>query len=239
MTDASINAASAVTLFAEMERTSRRRVLLLSIGFAGILACLAAFLIIVNDQRNEAEQRAIRLERTTNDLANTLEQARQAYSRQDMREVGRLLGAAIVQAETLAQKAAAPTEGSQAPVAPPPAPSVSSNPAAQAATYQLEPVDPALRRRVFIQFAGSIARENVVGLNRALKTSGWTVEGGSGERTVKSAGLNEVRYHNEEDRRPAQALAEAVTASGITAKPLTAKQVSIIQPGELEVWMSR
>ncbi|WP_340644138.1 hypothetical protein [Phenylobacterium sp.] len=239
MTDGSINAASAVTLFAEMERTSRRRVLLLSIGFAGVLACLAAFLIIVHNQRNDAEARAKRFERTANEVARTLEQARQAYSRQDMPEVGRQLGAAIVQAETLAQKAAAPAEGSQVVVAPPPAPSVRPKPAGEPPTYQLETIDPALRRRVYIQFAGSIARENVVGLNRALTTSGWTVEGGSGERTVKSAGLNEVRYRNEQDRQAAQALADAVTASGIAARPLTPKQVSIIQPGELEVWMSR
>lgn len=239
MTETQINAISTANELATMEQTSKLRLLILSIGFASILACLAMLLLIVNDQRTQAERRVVEVERTANDLAKTLEQAREAYSNEDIAGVGRLLGSAIVEAETLAQKAAAPPEGPAVDVAPPPPPTVSAQPSGAVPSYQVPPVNPALNRRVFIQFAGSIAREDIAGLNRALAASGWSVQGGSGERTVNSAGLNEVRYRGEDDRQAAQALADSVTASGISAEKLSIKQMSIISSGTLEVWMSK
>lgn len=92
--------------------------------------------------------------------------------------------------------------------------------------------------KVFIQFAGLITRDSIKELNAALKTGGWKVQSDSGERILAAAGLNEVRYKNIGDKEAAEALANAITASRLTAAPVTIKQLSIINPGSLEVWIS-
>lgn len=97
---------------------------------------------------------------------------------------------------------------------------------------------PAVAQKIYIQFAGLITREAVTELNQSLRRGGWRVQGGSGERTSVAAGLNEVRYSAEEDRPAAQALADAVTATKIGAKPVTVQQLKIITPGTLELWIS-
>ncbi|WP_155737492.1 hypothetical protein [Agrobacterium tumefaciens] len=91
--------------------------------------------------------------------------------------------------------------------------------------------------KVFIQFAG-LTRESIKELNAALKKSGWKVQSDSGERILAAAGLNEVRYRNSGDKDSAEALANAITASRLTTAPVTIKQLSIIGPGSLEVWIS-
>jgi hypothetical protein len=91
---------------------------------------------------------------------------------------------------------------------------------------------------VYIQFSPSIAREQVVELNKQLRAAAWRVQGGSGEVLDTANGLHEVRYSAAADRAAAEALARAVSAAGITSRPVSARQVGIIRPGTLEVWIS-
>jgi hypothetical protein len=91
---------------------------------------------------------------------------------------------------------------------------------------------------VFIQFAGSITRQEVRAANDLLRAAGWRVQGLSGERIATAAGLNEVRYSAQEDRAAAEALAAALTQARLGSAPVRARHVSIIRPGTLEAWIS-
>ncbi|KXG87597.1 hypothetical protein [Agrobacterium bohemicum] len=92
--------------------------------------------------------------------------------------------------------------------------------------------------KVFIQFAGLITRESIQDLNAALKAGGWRVQSDSGERIRSAAGINEIRYKTGEDKAAAEALAKAISASRIASVPLAVKQVSLVDTGTLEVWIS-
>lgn len=115
---------------------------------------------------------------------------------------------------------------------PPPPPVVVPPPTAtgiQPAKYQ-----------VLVQFAGVLTRDSVRGMMQRLKEQGWNVQGiaGGGQRTSTAAGTAEVRAR-ESDRAAAQALATAVQASGLTAKPVEVKPNNSVESGTLEVWISR
>lgn len=97
---------------------------------------------------------------------------------------------------------------------------------------------PLLQQQVFIQFAGLITRESVIELNRALRRGGWQVASDSGERTENARGLNEVRYGPAADRDAAETLAAAVTAANIGSAPVQVKQLDMIRPNTLELWIS-
>ncbi len=96
------------------------------------------------------------------------------------------------------------------------------------------------RQQVFVQFAGLITRENIIALAKGLAAAGWNMQGSDrgGERTSAAIGYNEVRYPDDSDRAAAEKLAEAISATGIVAKPVTAKKAAIAK-GTLEVWLSR
>lgn len=105
----------------------------------------------------------------------------------------------------------------------------------------LPPMAAGIRARdynVYIQFAGTIKREAVDALNAALRVGGWKVPGDP-ERIGSAAGLNEVRYGEERDAAAAKALADAISRTSLSSAPVTAKQVSLVRPGVLEVWISR
>lgn len=93
--------------------------------------------------------------------------------------------------------------------------------------------------KVFIQFAGLMARDEVTKLNQSLSAGGWKVQGGSGQRVASAAGLNEVRYSSNDASKAAQALADAITNTKITSSPVSIRQVGIIKQGTLEVWISK
>lgn len=95
--------------------------------------------------------------------------------------------------------------------------------------------------RVFVQFAGNLKREDVRSMMEDLRDTGWNVQGvrGGGERTGQAAGKSEVRYGNKQDLAAAQALALAALSSGLTSRALVPTQVSAIQKGTLEIWISR
>jgi len=91
--------------------------------------------------------------------------------------------------------------------------------------------------RVYIQFAGSLTRDQIVSLNQALRENGWNVQGPSGERITSAAGYNEVRYGGNNQEAAAR-LAGAISAAGIASRPLRATRADIVGPRNLEVWMS-
>ena len=97
--------------------------------------------------------------------------------------------------------------------------------------------------RIYIQFAGTIKREEIIALNKGLRAVDWDVQGSSGERTPNSAGLNEVRYGGDNEDA-AQALADAINRLRIAGKPIvgktvTVKHVPIVGERNLELWISR
>lgn len=92
--------------------------------------------------------------------------------------------------------------------------------------------------RVSIKFAGLITRDSIVELNRSLQRGGWKLEGDSGERTPAAAGLNEVRYSAPGDRQSAEALAQAVSDTDISARTVKPRQDGSIAGGALELWIS-
>lgn len=96
----------------------------------------------------------------------------------------------------------------------------------------------AMPKTVYIQFAGLITRESVTKLNASLRRGGWQVEGSSGERIGSAAGLNEVRYSPEDSADAARALAEAVSATGISSGPLSIRPMAAVPRGTMELWIS-
>ena len=93
--------------------------------------------------------------------------------------------------------------------------------------------------QVFIQFAG-FTRDTIIGVASTLGSQGWKVQGADrgGERTSNAAGYTEVRYHDAAARPAAEALAAALNATKITSKQVKAKQLDIIKPDTLEIWIS-
>lgn len=94
--------------------------------------------------------------------------------------------------------------------------------------------------QVLVQFAGVLTRDSIRGMMQRLKEQGWNVQGvaGGGQRTSTAAGTAEIRAR-ESDKAAAQALATAVQASGLTARPVEFKLNNAIESGTLEVWISR
>lgn len=92
--------------------------------------------------------------------------------------------------------------------------------------------------RVFIHFAGLITPESVASLNQSFREQGWGMQGDSGERLIAAQGFNEVRYSREQDRQAAERLAEALTATRISSGPVQVRQMNMIRPATLEVWIS-
>lgn len=88
---------------------------------------------------------------------------------------------------------------------------------------------------VFPQFAG-FRREQVQAVSAKLAQVGWRVQGE--ERTPNAAGVNEVRYRSDAERAAAEQLAADIQQAGLSEKVIRAKQVSIIRPNTLEVWIS-
>lgn len=93
--------------------------------------------------------------------------------------------------------------------------------------------------KVFVQFAGSISRDAVRTMMRDLESKNWAVQGtqGGGERTIRAAGQSEVRYSGD-NAAAAEALAVAVTAYGISGRPVKPVRNPLVASDELEVWIS-
>lgn len=101
------------------------------------------------------------------------------------------------------------------------------------------------KRRVFLQFAGSIPRDAVKELALKLWDSDWRMQGmeSGGERTPAAAGFNEIRYFNEADKDLATQLAIDVKSNStwdsrsveIRLIPLSS---STAQADQIEIWIS-
>jgi hypothetical protein len=209
------------------------------LGFVGILAgfmLLAAYFY----QQREGERRqgkiwhaeSVTWQRKAVELEARLNAIRAAVAGERGPEAERLARIGIVEAQQLVEDTAtpplevAPGPGPQPKSASPPIPSFAIPPAG------------AHQQIVYIQFAGSISRETIIGLNRSLRAAGWRAQGPSGERIASAGGLNEVRYSSEADRDAAEALAAALTGTSIGRRTVVARRVAIIRPGVLEVWIS-
>ena len=101
-------------------------------------------------------------------------------------------------------------------------------------------------KAVFVQFAGLLDRADIAEYATTLAEEGWPVEGAEqgGERTGKSAGLNEIRFFHPEDRTAAEALALRSTQLSPAGHPLSVRDLSDTKfasagnIGVLEVWIS-
>lgn len=100
-------------------------------------------------------------------------------------------------------------------------------------------VDPT-RYKVWIQFAGSLTREEMSDFGRRIRQKWPNAPGADrgGERTPNAAGQLEVRC-NPVDATAAAELTEDVKSSGLFNRMNPPRQTSIIPPGSLEIWLSR
>lgn len=100
---------------------------------------------------------------------------------------------------------------------------------------------------VYIQFAGSIPREDVAKVALELEAQGWNVQEpeSGGQRTASAAGLNEVRFFHPEDRAAAEQLAQAFLSSSAdwlsgSMRVRDFSSAGLQAPeGQLEVWTSK
>lgn len=94
--------------------------------------------------------------------------------------------------------------------------------------------------RVWLQFAG-FERETMIKLGTQLNALWPKLPGADrgGERTRDAAGLNLVRYGPDEDKRAAQKLVRDIAKTKIVNAGTKVEQNDLIQPGTLEIWISR
>ena len=93
---------------------------------------------------------------------------------------------------------------------------------------------------VWIQFAGSLRREQMIDLGRQIAAN-WTVPGANrgGERIGAAAGLNEIRFGPSSDEAAARLLAVEVAQTSIVSGRPSIRRVPSIPPKSLELWISR
>ena len=241
-----ISQAELVDRIDRIEAVSKRARPLLMLGLIAITAGFIILSIYLDNARREANAIAMEQRKLANESATTLEAVRAALIAGNQADAFRLLRIAINQQEVVAAAPLPDTQGGEKPIA---APVPSEQPQVtkvlkkaarnKGSSLSLPPYAEAGNRAVFIQFAGNIPRRQIVELNQALRQAGWNVQGASGERIATAAGLNEVRYSSEQDQAAAQALAATIAKAGIGNRPTSARQLDIIRPGTLEVWISR
>lgn len=138
-----------------------------------------------------------------------------------------MVTAALDETDPPADDAAQPDRGGDAPQAP-----------------EVAPHPPV--KAVFVQFAGLLSREDITEYATTLTEEGWPVEGAErgGERTGKSAGLNEIRFFHPEDRPAAEILAVRSSELSPAGHALSVRDLSETafstpdNVGVLEVWIS-
>ncbi|MGE7472126.1 patatin-like phospholipase family protein [Bosea sp. NPDC003192] len=96
------------------------------------------------------------------------------------------------------------------------------------------------RYTVWIQFAGTLTREQMKGFGSKLSESWPNTPGAAqgGERIGIAAGRNEVRYRSDRERDAAQMLADEVNAARIVPARVVAKPFPQLPPNSLEIWIS-
>jgi predicted acylesterase/phospholipase RssA len=93
--------------------------------------------------------------------------------------------------------------------------------------------------KVWIQFAGTLKREDMITFGRQIKLLWPNAPGAEqgGERTGKSANMLEVR-HNPADKAAAEVLTQDILRDTTFKKMDSPKATSIIPKGSLEIWVS-
>jgi hypothetical protein len=240
-----------LTAIDEAEVAARRSRPLLLIGFVLLIAAFVSLSIYLNNARAAAErardaavQEAFAKNSAANAAANSLEAALVSLERGDREtaldilrlaqgKLERVAGSALPGDAANAPQTAAPVPLAQAKVV-----NVLQQAAAERPGMALPGYPAGKAYDVYIQFAGSITRGKIVSLNQALREAGWDVQGPSGERIATAAGFNEVRYASAADAEAARALASALNMTGIAGRPVEARELGMIRPGTLEVWVS-
>jgi hypothetical protein len=99
-------------------------------------------------------------------------------------------------------------------------------------------IDPA-RYRVFVQFGGDIRRGDIRALMEQLEDAEWDVQDadGGGERLARAVGLAEIRYGTDDDKAAAEALADALLASGRVYQRYKTVKTNGVLPNNLEIWI--
>lgn len=94
---------------------------------------------------------------------------------------------------------------------------------------------------VWIQFAGSIKREEMIAFGQKINSTWPNIPGADrgGERTRLADGRNEVRYGPLSDKKAAEKLTEDIVNTGFFGPMNQPKQNSQIPSGSLEIWVSR
>lgn len=246
---------SDMEIIARIERAevaTKRSKLFLLVGLAAIIAGFITLTFYLNYAKQEAERArdeamsiALSQSRNANVAANTLEAVRGALIAGRVPRALELLQIAARQQEQVAE-APMPATAATRPDFPAPVPAEQPQIAralrdatSDSPNLSLPSFAGAQEHRIFIQFAGSIPRREIVVLNQALRDAGWDVQGASGERIASAVGLNEVRFSGPEDEPAADALSAALTRAHVSSQPVRKKQLSIIRPSTLEVWISR
>lgn len=113
-----------------------------------------------------------------------------------------------------------------------------SNPDANGSSEVVTPVT--YKNPVFMQFGGSIVRDDTKKLMQDLTKIGWNMQGVSlgGERTAKAAGLRVVRYAPDVDKKIAEQLAQHLSLSPLISKGMTTERNNLVKAGTLEIWIS-
>lgn len=236
---------------AKAEAAARRSRPLLLIGLLLLVAAFVSLSVYLNNARDAAERArdaavAESLEKSgaANAAANALEAALLALQGGDGETAREIMRQALKKQEKVAGSPlpaeAADIRQSTAPipVAQPEVASVLQQAAAEESGISLPAYPAGKAYKAYIQFAGNITRGDIVALSHALREAGWNVQGPSGERIGTAANLNEVRYSRDEDAEAARALALGITRTGIAGQPVKPRQLSIVTPGTLEVWIS-
>jgi len=101
-------------------------------------------------------------------------------------------------------------------------------------------LDPA-QYDVFVQFAGSIRREDIRDMMTQLAGAGWDMQGiaGGGQRIDTAVGILEIRYGPQADMAAADLLAQSIFASGRVSRLPDIVANQGIAAGSLEVWIGR
>lgn len=166
-------------------------------------------------------------------LAKLIAPMQVAYAKGDTRTLEKLLGVAVRTAE--ASEQAPERDIVRVPVR------LSAEQASAAATERPAIDVPRLAGRriqpVYIQFAGVLTRTQITELNQGLKRAGWNPQGTSGERTGRAAGVNEVRFAGGNEAA-ARDLASAINAAGLVRQEVRPRQLEVVGPQNLEVWIS-
>jgi len=108
------------------------------------------------------------------------------------------------------------------------------------------PYIPPTRNKVFVQFAGSLSRDDVTRVSMALTKESWNMDDADrgGERTAQAGGIDQVRYFHAEDLELAKQLAASynklATWKGFDelAVAYVSGYESRMAVGRIEVWTS-